>query len=273
MENYFETTAAELIKPYGKLQIHVLGDSGAVFYQMALDMVHIIQKNNAKGAPTVLIIPVGPVGQYPFFIRLVQELQLSLKNCYFLNMDEYLDDNQHYIDTTNRLSFRGFMEREVYAQIPHALTIPEEQRFFPDPADPQKIQRVIDEIGGVDMAFGGIGINGHLPFNEAEENVESAVFKNRETRVIEISRETRVANAIGDLHGAIDCMPRYAITIGLKQILQARSIRIGVFRDWHRAVIRQTAFGPVSSHFPSTFLREHDDSIIYVNNVASQRPF
>ena len=114
----------------------------------------------------------------------------------------------------DRLSFRGFMERTVYGQLPESLNIPEHQRVFPHPARPQAVHELIEELGKVDICFGGIGINGHLAFNEAEE-VSAAEFAGRETRIIEISRETRVANAIGDLNGAIDAMPRYAVTVGM----------------------------------------------------------
>ena len=49
--------------------------------------------------------------------------------------------------------------------------MPPEQRVFPDPADPGKVDRLIEELGGVDIAFGGIGINGHLAFNESREDM------------------------------------------------------------------------------------------------------
>ena len=93
------------------------------------------------------------------------------------------------------------------------------------------------------------------------------------TRVLPISRETRVANAIGDRGGAIDAMPRYCVTIGMAEILSAKKVRLGVFRDWHRAVVRQAAYGEVSAHFPATLLQRHPDAMIYVNANAAQQPF
>ena len=50
-------------------------------------------------------------------------------------------------------------------------------------------------------------------------------------------------------------------------------MRLGVFRDWHRAVVRQTAYGEVSAHFPATLLQRHPDAMIYVNANAAQQPF
>ena len=235
-------------------------------------MVETIEENNRNGEETVFIVPVGPVGQYPIFVRLVRERNLSLRNVWFINMDEYLNDDLSYISMDDRLSFRGFMERTVYSQLPESLNIPEHQRVFPHPARPQAVHDLIEELGKVDICFGGIGINGHLAFNEAEE-VSAAEFADRETRIIEISRETRVANAIGDLNGAIDAMPRYAVTVGMREILSARKIRLGVFRPWHRAVIRQALFDDPSGHFPVTLVQNHPDSLIYVNDIAAKVAF
>ena len=164
-------------------------------------------------------------------------------------------------------------KRQVYTQVDPALLMPEAQRVFPDPHDPENLQRVIAAVGGVDIAFGGIGINGHLAFNEAQDELTPDEFAALPTRVLEISRETRVANAIGDLNGAIDAMPQKCVTIGMAQILGARKIRLGVFRDWHRSVVRQAAYGEVSAHFPATLVQRHPDALIITNANAAQQPF
>ena len=97
--------------------------------------------------------------------------------------------------------------------------------------------RLIDELGGVDIAFGGIGINGHLAFNEAQDELTPEEFAALHTRVLDDHAARRAtANAIGDLSGAIDAMPKKAVTIGMKRrFWRAKKIRLGVFRDWHRA--------------------------------------
>ena len=219
------------------------------------------------------ICPVGPVGQYPIFVRLVNRERVSLKNCWFINMDEYLNDDGSWIDKGNKLSFRGFMERAVYSQIDPELLMPENQRVFPDPTDVGYIPRLIEELGGVDIAFGGIGINGHLAFNEPQDELSPEEYAQLHTRVLDISRETRTTNAIGDLNGAIDAMPKKCVTIGIHEILSARKVRLGVFREWHRAVVRQAAYGEVSAHFPATRLQNHPDAMIIANSNAAQQPF
>ena len=160
-QEYFHITEAELGQG-AKIPILKLGDSGEVFYELALEMVEEIEKNNRAGKKTVLICPVGPVGQYPIFVRLVNERRISLHDCTFINMDEYLNEDGSYIDITDSLSFRGFMDREVYSKIDEELVMPKEQRVFPDPKDRERVHKLIQELGGVDICFGGIGINGHL---------------------------------------------------------------------------------------------------------------
>lgn len=270
--DYYQISASDLGKD-AKIPILKLGDSGEVYYEMALEMIQCIQENQRTGKPTAFICPVGPVGQYSIFVRLVNRMGLSLRDCWFFNMDEYLDDNQQYIDSESPLSFRGYMHREVYGKLNPELVMPESQRIFPDPNAPERVAQLIAHVGGIDIAFGGIGINGHLAFNEADPSLSLEAFSQLPTRVLKISRETRTANAIGDRSGAIDTMPRWCITIGIKDILAAKKVRLGVFRDWHRSVIRQAAYGPVTASFPASLLQRHPDAQIYTNANAAEQPF
>ena len=64
MYEYFHISAADLGKD-AKVPVLKLGDSGEVFYEIAMEMVNTIKANNAAGKHTVFICPVGPVGQYP----------------------------------------------------------------------------------------------------------------------------------------------------------------------------------------------------------------
>ena len=187
-------------------------------------------------------------------------------------MDEYLTDGKAWIAKDHSLSFRGFMDRTVYGKIDPALVMPEGQRLFPDPEDPENMWRTIQALGGVDICFGGVGINGHVAFNEAQDELTPDRFRALPTRVLEISRETRTANAIGGLNGAVDDMPRWCVTIGMREICSARKIRLGCFRDWHRAVVRHAAYGDVSAHFPVTLLQEHPDTLLRMTEFVANLP-
>ena len=166
--NYF-TFDKTALQQAPKIPLEVLPTDADVFRQMAGEMAEEIVKNNKAGRRTVFICPVGPVGQYPYFVQMVNEQKISLKNVWFINMDEYLTDDKQWISEEDPLSFRGFMNQQVYGKIDPELVMPAEQRVFPDPSDPGRIGRLSEELGGVDIVFGGIGINGHVAFNEADD--------------------------------------------------------------------------------------------------------
>lgn len=256
---YYEYGKEELLNNGPKLSVIVMEDNAAVFRFMAQEMVEEIKKNNHQGKRTVFICPVGPVGQYPYFVDTVNQEKISLKNVWFINMDEYLDDEKNWVDTNHPLSFRGFMQKNVYEKIKEELLMPEEQRVFPDPKNLEYIPRLIEKLGGVDICFGGIGINGHVAFNEADPGLTKEEFLNQKTRILEITKETRTANAIGDFNGALEDMPRYCVTIGMYEISHAGKIRLGCFRNWHRAVVRRAAYGKAASDFPVSLLTGHSD--------------
>ena len=269
-EYYYYNKEQLLAEP--KLPIAVMEDNAAIFRTMAEEMVQEIKRKNALGERTVFICPVGPVGQYTYFVGQVNREKISLKDVWFINMDEYLTDDRQWIAKEHRLSFRGFMDRMVYTMVKPELLMPESQRIFPDPNEPDKIWETIQRLGGVDICFGGIGINGHVAFNEAQDALSPEQFRALGTRVLEISPETRTANAIGDLNGAIDDMPRWCVTIGMKEIYSARKIRLGCFRDWHRAVVRHAAYGEVSAHFPVTLLQQHPDALLRMTEYVANLP-
>ena len=245
-----------------KIPMEVMADKATVFRVMAREMADFIQRQNEQGKTTVFICPVGPIGQYPYFVDMVNEEKINLNNCWFINMDEYLDENKQWIDIHHPLSFRGYMERNVYGKIIPELNVPEDHRVFPDPNQPEYIPELIKKLGGVDICFGGIGINGHLAFNEADESLTCEEFKQLKTRALPISPETRAANAIGDFGGRLEDMPVWCATIGFNEIYYSRKIRLGIFRDWHRAVARRCGYGEMTTAFPVSMLAEHPDALI-----------
>ncbi len=261
IHDYYSYTTEELLER-SEIPLEYYRTAGEVFEVMAREMADEIERKNALGERTVFICPVGPIGQYPRFVSLVNERKISLKNTWFFNMDEYLTDEKEWIDTAHPLSFRGFMERNVYDGIDPGLVMPEDQRIFPDPHDPGKLTSLLESLGGADICFGGIGLNGHIAFNESEPGRSAADFLEKRTRVLAISPETRAANAIGDFGGALEDMPRYCVTVGMREIYASKKIRLGCFRTWHHAVVRRAAFGEAAADFPVTLLRDHPDIMI-----------
>ncbi|MFH5834750.1 glucosamine-6-phosphate isomerase [Proteiniclasticum sp. C24MP] len=252
-----------------KIPLIVMETDKDIFKAMADEMVEIINRNNDSGTPSVFIVPVGPTGQYPYFVERINREQISLKDTWFINMDEYLTEDDEWISEDHFMSFRGFMNREVYGKISKELLMDEKQRVFPDPRDLGNVERVIDQLGKIDAVFGGIGINGHVAFNEADPLMTEEEFMNLPTRVTDISLETRVVNSLDTMHGAFYAMPKRCVTVGFKDMLRADAIRLGVFRPWHKSVIRTAAYGEKGSWFPVSILRSHKDiSIRLPESVA-----
>ena len=163
--DYLAIPAAELGKGT-PVQVRILGDMASLAEDFARTLLVEIRAAQAAGRGGTFIVPVGPVDQFPILARLVNEARLSLRDVVFINMDEYLTDDDAWVPTSHPLSFRGYMERAFYGLLDPALAPPPELRVFPDPSDCGAVQRLIDARGGVDVTFGGIGINGHIAFNE-----------------------------------------------------------------------------------------------------------
>lgn len=269
--DYYYYTKEELLNA-PKIPLKVMEDNAAVFKAMAEAMVTEIKRKNDLGETTVFIVPVGPVGHYPYFVDMVNEQNISLKNVWFFNMDEYQTDENEWISKEDKLSFRGFMQSQVYDKIKPELVIPEEQRIFPDPKNLAYIPETIKKLGGVDICFGGIGLNGHVAFNEANEDLSEEEFLNLHPRVLKINQETRATNCIGDLNGALEDMPYYCTTIGFNEIFNAKKIILGCFRDWHRSVVRRAAYGEKTTAFPVTLIQDHPDARIWFTEFVANLP-
>ncbi|MBR3978710.1 MAG: glucosamine-6-phosphate isomerase, partial [Oscillospiraceae bacterium] len=107
-----ETKHYNLIDPkdLGKnttIDLQVCENEVDMYWRGAIDVLEVISANNAKGEPTVMVVPYGPLGPYARLVHLVNKYRISLKNCVFINMDEYMENETQYISQDHPLSFRG----------------------------------------------------------------------------------------------------------------------------------------------------------------------
>jgi glucosamine-6-phosphate deaminase len=189
-------------------------------------------------------------------------------------MDEYLNDDDLWISYEHPLSFRGYMDRAFYDLLEPSLAPPTEHRVFPDPKNPSAIEKLISSRGGVDACFGGIGINGHLAFNEPPaSNIElpEEAFAAFPTRILTLSRETRTINSV-TVGGEISVIPNNAITIGMKEILGSRKLRFYCNRQWQSGVVRRALHGPLTPACPASYLRTHPDASVTVTDFVAASP-
>ena len=153
--------------------------------------------------------------------------------------------------------------------------MPRENRFFPEPGKEGEIQEAIDRLGGVDVSFGGVGINGHIAFNEPpelEEEITDQAFAALGTRTLSLTRETRTINAVTAANGYIDYIPRRCVTVGMREILAARKVRFYMNRTWQRGVVRKIALGPVTRFAPASFFQVHPDASLTIAAYVAEPP-
>ena len=233
-----------------------------VYFEMALTMLEEIKKRNDRGLPTVMIVPVGPTDQYPLLAAMVNRLGVSLRNVHFFNMDEYMLSPTETIPASDPLSFHYRMQKEFYDLVDPALVMPEDQRHFPEVGKEKEYDALLASLGGADLCFGGLGITGHIAFNEPpekDEKVSPDEFAALGTRVLPITRETKTINAFGYQKGDLFGMPEWCITIGMKQILEARKIFIALNRVWQNGPLKHSLFDPESARMPASLLRRCKD--------------
>jgi glucosamine-6-phosphate deaminase len=250
------------------VRVRVGGDVEALAEAMAGEMADLIRDGLRHGRPVCAIVPVGPVGQYAPLARIIADEGLDCSRVTFINMDEFLGVDGGWIDPGHPLSFRGFMDRTFYDVLPTDARFLPENRIFPDPRDPVGLARIIDDRGGVDVCFGGIGLNGHLAFNEPED-VDVEAFAARPTRVLDVAPESRAHMAV-NLSCALDLIPRRAVTVGMAEILSARRLSLYANRPWQCGIVRQALHGPLSATCPASLLRRHPDARLTVADFVAE---
>ncbi len=268
---YLGISAAQLGRDQ-PVKVRIKGDASSLAEDLAQTILQEIRQASSRGA--TLIVPVGPVDHYPILARLINEQQVCCRKTVFISMDEYLDDGDSWISEEHALSFRGYLQRAFYDLLDPTLAPPPHQRVVPNPREPRAIQQLIDSRGGVDACFGGIGINGHLAFNEPPEpgqDVSAETFAALPTRALSLSRETRTINSV-TVGGEINLIPKRAITVGMKEILGAKRLRFYCNRHWQSSVIRRALHGPLTPACPASFLRLHSDASVTLADYVAAVP-
>ena len=266
-----------LPKDLGKgssIKVEVLGTPEDIYNDMARVMANKIKENNASGKITTFVLPVGPTGQYRRLARICNLEGISCRDLVTFNMDEYCASDNSSVPVNHPMSFRGFMKRDFFSLLDDDKKVKDENKFFPDPKDLEFIARKIEEAGGIDICFGGIGINGHIAFNEplAGKQADIEKFKNLGARVLDITKETVVVNAIYGAGGDLEAIPPRCVTIGMKEILASRELHFYLEWPWQSAVVRKAVHGPLTPAFPASFLQIHPNCTITIASCVALLP-
>ncbi len=274
-------SSADLLAANSPIPLTVLPDLPMLFAHFARSILDEISTNNAAGRPTRLILPVGPVGQYPLLAEWTVREEISWRNVHVFLMDEYCDWQGRRIPADHPLSFLGFAQRELFDKLPAQLALPAAHLHIPDPTQIDRISEEIAHVGGIDTCYGGVGIHGHIAFNEPPISrwfkLSAAEFKASKTRLVQLAPETMVMNAARAASGDFAALPPMAVTLGMADILAATRIRLycqgGV---WQRNVLRLALLGNPYTldgedvDFPVTLLRSHADLAIVADRITAQ---
>jgi glucosamine-6-phosphate deaminase len=255
-----------------KGKLVVLDDIDRLHQHFAESIADEIKRNNAKGRATKLILPVGPVGQYPILAEMINDQSISLKQCWFFMMDEHCDDNGVALAADHPLSFRHVFDQHFSSRVRGKWMIPSKQLIFPDHLNVQSLKDRIEAVGGIDTTYGGIGIHGHIAYNEPEANVRES-----DPRLVYLNDFTRTINAIrSQIGGNLEGHPRKGVTLGMRQLLGAKRLRLycrnGIALDWANTVLRLAVLGRPGDDYPVTYIRDHRDYAIITDRDTARSP-
>ncbi len=247
----------EVIEKAGD-RLVVCEDVEALHRRFAEDMAGEMEQSNAAGRPLRLIVPVGPTGQYPILVEMIRQRGLSLANCTLFFMDEYCADDGDAVDRRHPLSLKGHAYDCFIDKLSGNAGLREDRIVFPNEDNIAELAAVIEKADGIDTCYGGIGIHGHVAFNEPAPGVVELG-----PRRVTLNDFTVTINAIrAGVGGNLECFPRQAYTLGMREILNARTIRLycrnGCEFDWANTVLRLALFGTPGDDYPVTHIRDRN---------------
>jgi len=186
----------------------VCDDLDALHRRFAEELAGEIRARNAAGEPTRVIVPVGPTGQYPILVDIIERESLSLRDCWFFFMDEYCDDDGVALPASHPLSLQGAARCAFLDRVSARPDFRFDQVFFPGDTTIDAMAEAIDRVGGIDTCYGGIGIHGHIAFNEPGSGV-----REMGPRRVRLNDYTVTINAVrARVGGNLACFPREAYT-------------------------------------------------------------
>jgi glucosamine-6-phosphate deaminase len=261
-----------------QFKISVIEDSSEFYFQFALDIVRRIREKRELGQKFVGIFPVGPMPQYSYAASMINHLGLSCRHVHSFNMDEYADQDGNTAPSTWAGSFQRAMLENFFLKIEPSLRPPQEQIHFPTKECLRDYAKMIEDLGGADVCYGGIGWCGHIAFWEAHLGYEFqgdlAAFRKAGPRLVELHPMTIMQNALHSFGGDWSWVPPKANTIGPQQILAARDRSfwldgaLGGGVSWQRFIARLVAHGPVDPLVPGSILQEAKGRYTILGSVA-----
>ncbi len=196
-----------------------------------------------------------PVGTYRNLIEDNEKGKLDFSAVTTFNLDEYVK-----LDVSSPQSYRYFMNDNLFN---HINIDKENNTFVPNGcakdlvAEGEAYDAKIKAYGGIDLQLLGIGVDGHIGFNEPDE-----VFT-APTHEVVLDESTIEANA--RFFSCADEVPKTAITMGMKSIMQAKKILFIANGKNKKEITEKAFFGPITPAVPASILQLHPDVTVIIS--------
>jgi len=207
----------------------------------------------------ILALPTGqtPKGMYRELVRLSRAGIADLSQTVVFNLDEYFG-----LPPDHPQSFRRYIVEHLlqHVQVREAH-IPDSLASDPE-AECRRYEELIASHGGIDLAVLGLGINGHIAFNEPGTPWGSL------THLAKLSPETRRREA--QRFGGLKRVPHQAITMGIRTIMNAKEILLLVSGKEKTEIVRRSLLGPVTPEVPASVLQLHPNVAVLLDQEAAK---
>lgn len=243
-------------------------DYEAMSQWAAARLAEIILAKAATGAPVSVGLATGNtmLRLYELLAARLNEADGDLSRLITFNLDEYLDQAGNWLDVRHPLSYRRYMQENLFSRLQPVRGFRPGNARFPDPADPSGYDAEIAARGGLDVQLLGLGFNGHIAFNEPlpATQITAEAFAALPTRVVDLAPLTRQTNARLTADGDLGVVPSQAITMGMSSLLAAREIVLLTCFPEQATPLQALRAGGVTSEVPATCLCHHPQvTVVY----------
>ena len=230
------------------------------YEEMSKKAAEIVKKQIKEKPNTVLGLATGstPLGMYKHLIEMYKRGEIDFSNVITFNLDEYIGLSPDHPQSYHYFMFHNFFNhiniKKENVHIPNGIAEDLEEEC-------RKYEEEIEKAGGIDLQILGIGINGHIGFNEPDESIET------KTHVVTLTEKT--INANKRFFKSAEEVPRKAITMGLGSIMKAKKIVLLASGKNKAEAIKETIKGQLTTKVPATVLALHPDVTIIIDKEAA----
>jgi glucosamine-6-phosphate deaminase len=251
-----------MVDSFEKVPLKIFADHVEGSAYIANLIASLIREKQKINEQCVLGLATGnsPKALYAELVRLHKFEGLSFRNVVTFNLDEY-----YPIDKDAFQSYNRFMKTQLFDHVdidPANTHVPDGEIAKDDvKAYAASYEKMIEDVGGIDLQVLGIGNNGHIGFNEPGSNMHSR------TRLTALDNSTRIANSYEFAN--ISQVPRLAITMGISSIMKAKKIVLMAWGQAKAPVVQKSVEGHVTEHIPASLLQWHNECVFVMDEQAA----